>query len=148
MTVSNDKVVVTGVGPVTAIAIGREALWSALMEGRTNVQPRTVTIDLERQIELPMAAMAPGTNIPELDTHNAFLATQDLEGYRDLAYALLSVELALADAGIEYDRDDNRIGAIQAFEAPGVERTVAWLCGLKHIRETIPFARMMGKVYP
>ena len=30
----------------------------------------------------------------------------------------------------------------------GVERTVAWLCGLKHIRETIPFARMMGKVYP
>ncbi|MFQ5495221.1 MAG: asparagine--tRNA ligase [Phycisphaerae bacterium] len=30
----------------------------------------------------------------------------------------------------------------------GVERTVAWLCGLKHIRETIPFPRMMGKVYP
>lgn len=30
----------------------------------------------------------------------------------------------------------------------GVERTVAWVCGLKHIRETIPFARMMGKFYP
>ena len=30
----------------------------------------------------------------------------------------------------------------------GVERTLAWICGLKHIRETIPFARMMGKVYP
>jgi asparaginyl-tRNA synthetase len=30
----------------------------------------------------------------------------------------------------------------------GVERTVAWICGLKHIRETIPYARMMGKVYP
>ncbi len=30
----------------------------------------------------------------------------------------------------------------------GVERTVAWICGLKHIRETIPFARMMGKIYP
>ena len=72
-----------------------------------------------------MAAMAPGTKIPQLETHNAFLATQDLEGYRDLAYALLSVELALADSGIEYDRDDNNIGAIQAFEAPGVERTVA-----------------------
>ena len=130
MTISNNKVVVTGVGPVTSIAIGREALWSALVEGRTNVQLRTVTIDLERQIELPMAAMAPGTNIPQLKTHNAFLATQDLEGYRDLAYALLSVELALADAGLEYDRDDNRIGAIQAFEAPGVERTVARMFGL------------------
>ncbi len=30
----------------------------------------------------------------------------------------------------------------------GVERTVAWLCGLKHIRETIPYPRMMGRVYP
>jgi len=30
----------------------------------------------------------------------------------------------------------------------GIERTVAWLCGLKHIRETIAFPRMMGKVYP
>jgi asparaginyl-tRNA synthetase len=30
----------------------------------------------------------------------------------------------------------------------GVERTVAWLCGLKHIRETIPFPRMLGTMYP
>jgi asparaginyl-tRNA synthetase len=30
----------------------------------------------------------------------------------------------------------------------GVERTVAWLCGLKHIRETIPFPRLMGRFYP
>jgi asparaginyl-tRNA synthetase len=30
----------------------------------------------------------------------------------------------------------------------GVERTVAWLCGLKHIRETIAFPRMMGRTYP
>ncbi|UCG17755.1 MAG: asparagine--tRNA ligase [Phycisphaerales bacterium] len=30
----------------------------------------------------------------------------------------------------------------------GVERTLAWLCGLKHIRETIPYPRMMGKIYP
>ena len=30
----------------------------------------------------------------------------------------------------------------------GVERTLAWICGLKHIRETIPFPRMMGKFYP
>lgn len=30
----------------------------------------------------------------------------------------------------------------------GVERTVSWICGLKHIRETIPYPRMMGHVYP
>ena len=30
----------------------------------------------------------------------------------------------------------------------GLERTVAWICGLKHIRECIPFPRMLEKVYP
>jgi asparaginyl-tRNA synthetase len=30
----------------------------------------------------------------------------------------------------------------------GIERTVAWICGLKHIRETIAFPRLMGRVYP
>ncbi len=30
----------------------------------------------------------------------------------------------------------------------GVERTVAWICGLKHIRETIPFPRMLERMYP
>ncbi|HEX9690812.1 MAG TPA: asparagine--tRNA ligase [Gemmatimonadales bacterium] len=30
----------------------------------------------------------------------------------------------------------------------GVERTVAWVCGLSHIREAIAFPRMMTKLYP
>lgn len=30
----------------------------------------------------------------------------------------------------------------------GLERTVAWICGLKHVRETIPFPRLLEKVYP
>lgn len=30
----------------------------------------------------------------------------------------------------------------------GVERTVAWLCGLPHVRETIPFPRMLNRLRP
>jgi len=30
----------------------------------------------------------------------------------------------------------------------GIERTVAWICGLKHIRETIPYPRMLERIYP
>lgn len=30
----------------------------------------------------------------------------------------------------------------------GIERTVAWICGLEHIRETIPFPRMLQRLYP
>ncbi|NMB98977.1 MAG: asparagine--tRNA ligase [Thermoanaerobaculaceae bacterium] len=30
----------------------------------------------------------------------------------------------------------------------GLERTVAWICGLSHVRETIPYPRMLYKLYP
>jgi asparaginyl-tRNA synthetase len=30
----------------------------------------------------------------------------------------------------------------------GIERTVMWICGLHHIRETIPFPRLLGRMYP
>ena len=30
----------------------------------------------------------------------------------------------------------------------GLERTVAWVCGLEHVRETIPFARMLHRLRP
>lgn len=30
----------------------------------------------------------------------------------------------------------------------GIERTVGWLCGLKHIRETIPFPRLINRLNP
>jgi asparaginyl-tRNA synthetase len=30
----------------------------------------------------------------------------------------------------------------------GVERTVTWICGLHHIRQTIPFPRTLGRLYP
>lgn len=30
----------------------------------------------------------------------------------------------------------------------GIERTVAWICGLEHVRETIPFARTLNRISP
>jgi len=30
----------------------------------------------------------------------------------------------------------------------GIERVVAWICGLDHVRETIPFARTLNRIYP
>jgi asparaginyl-tRNA synthetase len=30
----------------------------------------------------------------------------------------------------------------------GLERTVSWICGLPHVREAIPFARMMHRLRP
>ncbi len=30
----------------------------------------------------------------------------------------------------------------------GIERTIAWIAGIKHVRETIPFPRLLYKIYP
>jgi asparaginyl-tRNA synthetase len=30
----------------------------------------------------------------------------------------------------------------------GIERTVTWICGIHHLREAIPFPRMMTRLYP
>jgi asparaginyl-tRNA synthetase len=30
----------------------------------------------------------------------------------------------------------------------GVERCVSWICGLEHVRETIPYPRMLYRLYP
>jgi asparaginyl-tRNA synthetase len=30
----------------------------------------------------------------------------------------------------------------------GLERTIAWICGLDHVRETIPFPRLLNRLYP
>lgn len=30
----------------------------------------------------------------------------------------------------------------------GIERTITWLCGIQHIRESIPFPRLLDRIYP
>jgi len=58
-------------------------------------------------------------------------------------------EDALNQADYDWYLDLRRYGTVpHGGFGLGVERTVAWLCGLKHIRETIPYARMMGRIYP
>ncbi len=124
------EVVVTGVGPVSGIGVGADAFWASLIAGRTNVNRRSLTIDLGKTVELPVVSMPPAEAVPGLGKHLAASAEQGSEGHRDLAYAMLAIELAIADAGLSYDRDKNTIGVIQVFEAPGVESTVSRLFGL------------------
>jgi asparaginyl-tRNA synthetase len=30
----------------------------------------------------------------------------------------------------------------------GIERTIGWICGIKHLREAIPFPRLLQRIYP
>lgn len=49
----------------------------------------------------------------------------------------------------EWYLDLRRFGTVpHAGFGLGLERTVAWISGLSHVRETIPFPRMMGRLKP
>jgi asparaginyl-tRNA synthetase len=55
----------------------------------------------------------------------------------------------LPKAAYEWFLDLRRYGTVpHAGFGLGVERTVAWVCGLHHVRETIPFARTMDRLEP
>jgi len=50
---------------------------------------------------------------------------------------------------LEWYLDLRRYGAVPtAGFGLGLARTVTWICGLKHIREAIPFPRMLNRFYP
>jgi len=67
---------------------------------------------------------------------------------------LEALEQRIADEGMnpksyQWYLDLRRYGTVpHGGFGLGIERTVAWICGLKHIRETIPFPRLMGRIYP
>lgn len=58
-------------------------------------------------------------------------------------------EHKLPEDAFEWYLDLRRYGSVpHSGFGLGLERTVAWLCGLDHIRETIPFPRLLHKMYP
>jgi asparaginyl-tRNA synthetase len=73
-------------------------------------------------------------------------------GQREDDLAVLEASLrehGLPADAFEWYLDVRRYGSVpHAGFGMGVERCVAWICGLHHVRETIPFARMMERITP
>lgn len=58
-------------------------------------------------------------------------------------------EKGLPEANYKWYFELRRFGSVpHSGFGMGLERTVAWICGLNHIRETIPYARMLNRKYP
>jgi asparaginyl-tRNA synthetase len=68
----------------------------------------------------------------------------------DLAYLEEQIERHnLPREAYEWYLDLRRYGSVpHSGFGLGIERTVMWLCGIQHIRETIPFPRLLGRIYP
>jgi asparaginyl-tRNA synthetase len=58
-------------------------------------------------------------------------------------------EQELPKEAFEWYLDLRRYGTVpHSGFGLGIERTVAWICGLPHVRETLPFPRLMHRLYP
>ena len=68
----------------------------------------------------------------------------------DLAFLEEQVERHdLPREAFEWYFDLRRYGSVpHSGFGLGLERTVSWICGLEHIRETIPFPRTLGRLTP
>ena len=101
--------------------------------------------------------MQPDTQRPDLALGFDMLAS---EGYGEIigggerisSYDLLIQRLRehnLPEESFKWYLDLRRYGSVpHAGFGLGLERTVAWICGTEHIREVIPFPRMIYRVYP
>jgi asparaginyl-tRNA synthetase len=101
--------------------------------------------------------MQPDTERPDLALGFDMLAS---EGYGEIigggerisSYDLLIQRLRehnLPEESFKWYLDLRRYGSVpHAGFGLGLERTVAWICGTEHIREVIPFPRMIYRVYP
>ena len=58
-------------------------------------------------------------------------------------------EHGLPEEAFKWYLDLRKFGGVpHAGFGMGIERAVAWICGLEHVRETIPFPRMLYRLYP
>ncbi|HXI03926.1 MAG TPA: asparagine--tRNA ligase [Candidatus Saccharimonadales bacterium] len=55
----------------------------------------------------------------------------------------------LPEAAFKWYLDVRRYGTVpHSGFGMGIERTVTWICGIHHLRETIPYPRTLGRIYP
>ena len=73
--------------------------------------------------------------------------SQRIDSYELLKSRIEEHNLPLA--AFQWYLDLRRYGSVpHSGFGMGIERVVAWLCGLDHVRETIPFARTLNRIYP
>ena len=99
---------------------------------------------------------------PDPERHEVALGVDVLapEGYGEIiggGERLADLDLLLArieehklpKEAFEWYLDLRRYGSVpHGGFGMGIERVVAWICSLEHVRETIPYPRMLNRLYP
>jgi asparaginyl-tRNA synthetase len=101
---------------------------------------------MKRDPENPKVALAVDVLAPE--GYGEIIGGSQREDDLDLLLERIK-EHKLPQEPFEWYLDLRRFGSVpHAGFGLGLERTVSWICGLEHIRETIPFPRMIYRITP
>lgn len=118
------RVVITGVGPITAIGSRKDTLWGSIIRKETGIARQKLLVEGETWDDFLMHRLqgfdvnAFGIAQPVLDDISNWKAgAADI----DLHYLLAAVKTALDDSALTYDREDNTIGLFLTVEHPGFE---------------------------
>ncbi|GAB6875811.1 beta-ketoacyl-ACP synthase II [Thermaerobacter litoralis] len=112
------RVVITGVGAVTPLGIGVEALWEGVLAGRSGIRR------ISRFDPSPFPCQIAG-EVPDFDP-TAFIDRKEARRMdRFTQFAMASVAMALADAGIDpAAMDGRRLGVLMGTGIGGIETFV------------------------
>ena len=109
------RIVVTGVGPITPIGIGKEAFWDALLAGKNGID-RITRFDATRYA----AQIAGEVKDFSIDGYIDKKEAKRMDRYAQ--FAVVSAGMALKDAGLDLDKENrDRIGAYVGAGIGGIE---------------------------
>ncbi|MCF7842653.1 MAG: asparagine--tRNA ligase [Lentisphaeria bacterium] len=101
---------------------------------------------MKRDAEEPKYALAVDMLAPE--GYGEIIGGSQREDDLDVLLERMKKE-GMAPENYQWYLDLRRFGSVpHAGFGLGLERTVAWICGLKHIREAVPFPRTMTRLTP
>lgn len=118
------RVVITGVGPLSSVGIGKDATWGNILQEKINIK------NLDNYIFGKYSTNFPVYKIDDFDIAQFSLNSAVLEDIKnwqygeeviDLYYLLAAIKLALDDSKLQYD-DRKDIGFVLTHENPGIEQ--------------------------
>ena len=117
------RIVITGIGPISSIGIGREKFWDGILNKRINIEKETCILD-EKVWDAFFYHKVTGFDVNSLgidpEKLNDIRSWKEGEEIADLNYLIGAVKLALDDSGLPRSGDNNGIGLVLAHENLGL----------------------------
>ena len=119
----NNRIAVTGIGPVSSIGIGKSEFWNGMLKRKVNVALEKVSVDGVLWEEFH-AHKINRFNILDFGVDRDKLSDikewKEGEEVVDLSYLIAAIKLALDDGCIDYNQKDNRLALVLAHENLGL----------------------------